>query len=172
MAVARPSGWVFSTSTDAGTTMRRMANLVRDCLASSRLVVNTANGIVANVAPRDVDGQINTIQDWLDSHFRYLSDPVGVELLRDPNGGISEILRLGYTQGDCDEAAMLAATLGMANGIPARFRAMAFYTKDAPFSHVVCDLLGSGKRWIPIDITKPADMEIPPTATRTLIHMV
>jgi transglutaminase-like putative cysteine protease len=128
--------------------------------------------VVGSVAPRDVGGQIQTIAHWLDAHFRYLSDPVGVELLRDPGGAFTEIRQRGYTQGDCDEAAMLAATLGMANGIPARFRALAFYSPTAPYSHVVCDLLGPGRQWIPIDITKPADMEIPPTATRTLIQPV
>lgn len=171
MSVAAPSGWVFSTNTDAASTLRRMANNVRDCLAHSVATVQTANDIVANVAPRDTNGQIRTIAHWLDAHFRYLSDPIGVELLRDPNGAIAEIKQRGYTQGDCDEAAMLAAALGMANGIPARFRALAFYTPNAPYSHVVCDLL-SGRRWIPIDITKPANMDVPPTATRTLVQVV
>lgn len=152
--------------------MQRMAANVRDCLAHSVLVVQTANNIVANVAPRDADGQIATIGSWLDAHFRYLSDPVGVELLRDPAGGILEIRQRGYTQGDCDEAATLAAALGMANGIPARFRALAFYSTNAPYTHVVCDLLGNGRKWTPIDITKPANMVVPPTATRTLVQVV
>ena len=152
--------------------MRRMASAVRDCLARSVLAVRVANSIVANVPPRDVGAQIQAIGAWLNAHFRYLSDPVGVELLRDPNGGITEILRYGYTQGDCDEAAMLSATLGMANGIPARFRALAFYSPTAPFSHVICDLLGPGNTWIPIDITKPANMDVPPTPTRTLVQGV
>lgn len=149
-----------------------MAANVRDCLAHSVLVVQTANDVVANVAPRDTGNQIATIRDWLDSHFRYLSDPVGVELLRDPSGGITEIKQRGYTQGDCDEAATLAASLGMAIGIPARFRALAFYTKTAPYTHVVCDLRGPGGQWMPIDITKPANMVVPPTPTRTLVQMV
>lgn len=148
--------------------MRRMAANVHDCIAHSVEVIRTANGIVAAVPPRDVNGQIASIRDWLDAHFRYLSDPVGVELLRDPNGGIQEIRRKGYTQGDCDEAATLAATLGMANGIPARFRALAFYSSNAPYTHVICDLLNAQRQWTPIDITKPASMEVPPTPTRTL----
>lgn len=152
--------------------MRRMANNVRDCLAHSVRLVQTANDIVANVAPRDVDGQISVIRDWLNSHFRYLSDPVGVELLRDPAGGLSEIRQRGYTQGDCDEAATLAASLGMANGIPARFRALAFYSPSAPYTHVVCDLRGARGQWVPIDITKPANMDVPPTPTRTLFQAV
>lgn len=171
MSFVRPSGWVFSTDTDAGSTMRRMADSVKDCLAHSVLVIKVANNIASACAPRDVACQIASISSWLDGHFRYLSDPVGVELLRDPNGGIREIVAQGYTQGDCDEAAMLAATLGMANGIPARFRALAFYTRNAPYTHVVCDLAGPAG-WVPIDITKPADMAIPPTPTRTLFQSV
>jgi transglutaminase-like putative cysteine protease len=151
--------------------MRRMADSVRDCLSRSSRVVRVANNVVAGCAPRDIGCQIESLSAWLDAHFRYLSDPVGVELLRDPNGGITEIVQNGFTQGDCDEAAMLAATLGMANGIPARFRALAFYTKDAPYSHVVCDLKGPNG-WTPVDITKPANMEVPPTPTRTLFQVV
>ena len=149
-----------------------MANNVRDCLAHSVALVQTANNIVSGVAPRDTNGQIQALASWLDAHFRYLSDPVGVELLRDPGGAMLEIRQRGFTQGDCDEAAMLAAALGMANGIPARFRALGFYTRTAPYSHVVCDLLGANNRWIPVDITKPASMEVPPTPTRTLVQMV
>lgn len=144
--------------------------MVRDCVKNSRLVVQTANDIVAPVPPRDTYNQILAIYDWLFRHFRYVADPVGVELLRDPAGCITEITQRGYTQGDCDEAATCSAALGMANGIPARFRALAFGTPLAPYTHVICDLQCNGK-WIPLDITKPQGFT-PPAPTRTLIQMV
>lgn len=140
--------------------MRNMAKRVRDCLAHSREVIETANDAVANVTPRDRLAQITTLNDWLSHRFRFIADPVGVELLRDPEGAVRRINARGFTQGDCDEAAMLAASLGMANGIPARFRALSF-GPAAPYSHVIADLLGPGGEWYPLDVTKPYGMSMP-----------
>lgn len=160
------SGWVFATNEDALTTMRKMSAQVRDCLRKSRDVIQTANDVVAAVEPRDKLTQVDTIYDWLLHHFRFVSDPVGVELLRDPAGSIREIKLRGYTQGDCDEAAMLGATLGMANGMPARFRSLAFGSRTAPFTHVIADLAVDGQ-WHPLDITKPQGF-IAPNPSRVL----
>jgi hypothetical protein len=150
--------------------MERMAKKVRDCVSHSREVIDTANDVVSVVPPRDVVGQIHVIYDWLLRRFRFVTDPVGVELLRDPAGAIARINTRGFTQGDCDEAAMLGAALGMANGIRARFRALAF-AFNAPYSHVIADLQGSDGVWYPLDITRPQGFTPPPVA-RTLTVMV
>lgn len=174
MTFASLSGWQFDTDADAGRTMRRMASNVHRALSASvysPAVIKLANRIIAGATPRDTVAQVVAIRDWLDSRFRYVNDPLGVELLRDPISMFAEIKGQGFTQGDCDEAAVMAAILGMANGIPVRFRALAFYRPDAPFSHVVADLQTS-TGWAPIDITKPVNMEVPPVATRTLIQAV
>lgn len=137
----------------------------------SPATIKLANRIVAGAAPRDTSSQIAAINDWLDSRFRYINDPIGVELLRNPISMFMEVKQQGFTQGDCDEAAVMAAIIGMANGIPARFRALGFYRPDAPYTHVVTDLRGASG-WVPLDITKPVSMEHPPTPTRTLIQAV
>lgn len=172
MATAHASSWVFDTDASVSRTLRRMRDKVRSCIASDPFTVQTANDVIRAVRPRDRAGQIDAITDWLDHAFRYVNDPVGVELLRDPATQFRQIRRDGFTQGDCDEAAMLSAALGMANGIPARFRALAFYRPDAPYTHVVADLQGPDGLWYPIDITKPPGMEHPPTPTRTLTLVV
>lgn len=167
MTFRRP-GWVFATDETAGATMNKMARQVRDCLKKSREVVQTANNIVAPLPPRDKRAQVDAVWDFLMHRFRYVADPIGVELLRDPAGSIHEINTRVFTQGDCDEAAMLAASLGMANGIPARFRSLAFGTTDAPYTHVICDLTPGDRKWYPIDITKPQGF-LAPNPSRTLI---
>lgn len=149
--------------------MRNMAKRVRSCVGSSKDVIDTANDIVANVPPRDIPGQIEAIEQWLLRRFRFTADPVGVELLRDPAEAIKRARLRGFTMGDCDEAAMLSAALGMANGIPARFRALAF-ERGGPYTHVIADLLANG-RWYPLDITKPQGFVVP-DPVRTLIFMV
>jgi transglutaminase-like putative cysteine protease len=170
MTVVQRSGWVFDTNVDARTTMQRMAGKVRDCVANSREVIDTANDIVSVVPPRDILGQIHAIYDWLLRRFRFVADPVNVELLRDPAGAVKRINARGFTQGDCDEAAMLGASLGMANGIRARFRALAF-APGAPYTHVIADLRGSDGAWYPLDITRPQGFT-PPPVVRTLTVMV
>lgn len=151
--------------------MKKMAKRVHDCVRNSRQVISTANIVISAVPPRDKAGQINAINDWLLHRFRFVSDPINVELLRDPAGALSNIVRSGFTQGDCDEAAMLAASLGNANGIQARFRALAFGGPAAPYTHVICDLLDQFGRWHPIDITRPQGFT-PPPVSRTLTQAV
>lgn len=170
MTTVLRSGWIFDTNVDAATTMRRMAAKVRDCVAKSPEVIDTANNIVSVVPPRDIHGQIHAIYDWLLRRFRFVSDPVGVELLRDPAGAIKRINSRGFTQGDCDEAAMLGAALGMANGIPARFRALSF-APGAPYSHVIADLHEPSGDWVPLDITRPQGFT-PPPVVKSLTVMV
>lgn len=171
MSTVTRSGWTFGTNESAQSTMRNMAAKVRDCLKKSREVIDTANDVIAATTPRDVAQQIDAIADWLSARFRFVSDPVNVELLRDPAGAVKRINSRGYTQGDCDEAAMLAASLGMANGIPARFRALAFGTPYAPFTHVICDLRDQFGKWVPIDVTRPPGYT-PPPPSRQLIQSV
>jgi transglutaminase-like putative cysteine protease len=163
------SGWSFGTDESALSTMRNMSRRVRSCVSDSKAVIDTANDIISNVRSRDVVAQIDAIRDWLLHRFRFVSDPVGVELLRDPAEAIARARSRGFTMGDCDEAAMLGAALGMANGIPARFRALAF-ERNAPYTHVIADLLG-GARWYALDITKPQGF-VAPDAVRTLTLMV
>jgi transglutaminase-like putative cysteine protease len=170
MTVTQRSGWVFDTNVDAATTMQRMAAKVRDCVSHSKDVIDTANNIVSVVPPRDIHGQIQAIYDWLLRRFRFVSDPVNVELLRDPAEAIKRINARGFTQGDCDEAAMLSAALGISNGIPARFRALAFAAR-APYSHVIADLRDNDGTWYPMDITRPQGFTPPPVA-RSLTVMV
>jgi transglutaminase-like putative cysteine protease len=151
--------------------MKQMRQQVRDTLKKSREAIQTANMVVAAVSPRDKRSQIDAIFDWLSHRFRFVPDPIGVELLRNPADSIHQINRLGFAQGDCDEAAMITAVLAMANGIPARFRSLAFNGPSAPYSHVVTDLAPGDGKWYPIDITKPPGF-FSPLPSRTLLVMV
>jgi transglutaminase-like putative cysteine protease len=165
VSTALLSGWSFGTNESALATMRNMAKRARSCVRSKE-VIDTANRIISVVPSRDRVAQIDAIREWLSQHFRFVSDPIGVELLRDPAEAIQRINRGGFTQGDCDEAAMLGAALGMANGISARFRALAF-ARNAPYTHVIADLIDDNGHWCALDITRPQGF-IAPDAARTL----
>lgn len=172
---AAAGGWLIDTDVDARTTLGRMARFVRRAMSQAP-VIYASNQVIGGVEPRAHLAQINRITEFLDSYFKFVPNPIGTQTIRPPGwthnaqapGMLEDIEARGYTQGACDDAAVLAATLGMANGLPARFRALAFNdrtdptNRDAPFSHVVADLLDdSTGDWYPLDVTRPLDLERP-----------
>lgn len=169
------SGWTLDATPHARETMRDMAKLCRRAMVNP-FIVRYANEIVAADRPRDVSAQIETLRQFGERWFRFVNNPIGVQRIRTPLDMIRDIEALGYVQGACDDAAVLEATLGMANGIPARFRAVAFSTRavpdnSAPFSHVIADL-DDGIAWQPLDITKPDDLLRLPHIVRELTLIV
>jgi transglutaminase-like putative cysteine protease len=142
-------------------TLQRMRDLVNSSL-SVPLVVETANGIAAMVAPRDYLGIAQAIRGWMQRNFHFVRDPVGVELLRDPVYLLQQWQQTGRIFGDCDDAAVLGAALGKANGIGARFVAVGFQA-GGPLLHVFTVLtgkrdsgMGSLGAGVDLDITRPA----------------
>lgn len=141
-------------------TLDRMAALVNASL-SVPLVIETANGIAATVPPRDYYAIAQAIRAWLTRRFRFVRDPVGVELLRDPEYQLRQWMTNGYITGDCDDAAILGAALGKAVGIGGKFVAVGF-RPGGPLVHVFTVLtgrasggigsLGSG---VDLDVTRP-----------------
>lgn len=179
--------WIIDTDVDAETTLGRMAKLCRRAMTDPR-VIHVANQVIAAAAPRDVRSQIACIRDFMESSFYFVPNPMGTQTIRPPGwtgrplqpGMLEDIAARGFTQGACDDAAVLIATLGMANGIPARFRAIAFcYQVDGAcdptetYTHVMTDLL-DGETWCELDVTRPTDRARPTDAeiAKTLVYVV
>lgn len=148
-------------------TLRRMRDLVNRSLTVP-LVVETANGIAALVPPRDYVGIAKAIRSWMTQRFRFVRDPLGVELLRDPVYQLNQLSTLGYISGDCDDAAVLGAALAKSVGIGARFVAVSFQP-GAPLVHVYTVLtgrmdggIGSLGPGIDLDVTRPAQARARP----------
>ncbi len=98
----------------------------------------------ANVTEKDVRGEIDAIHVWVQSHLRYVRDPVGVELITYP-----ETL-LQVKHGDCDDHVILEAALLGALGIPTRF--VTIGTGPSGMNHVYMEaLIQREKTWIPLD---------------------
>lgn len=145
----------------AGQTLDRMVSLVNQSL-SVPLVVETANGIAASVPPRDYLAISKAIRAWLARNFRFVRDPIGVELLRDPEYQLRQWMTNGFIAGDCDDAAILGAALAKANGIGARFVAVGF-RRNGPLVHVYTLLTGRGDGGmgslgpgVDLDVTRPS----------------
>lgn len=159
-ATDRLEGWQ-ATSGTAPQTLARMADNIRASLSDPR-IVETARAIIRSVPPRDCVAQARAIRAWVAARFRFVRDPLGVELLETPAFLLSRIERDGVVQGDCDDAATLTAALGMAVGIRATLHAVAFFTKSAPFAHVFTVLHPEPGAPVEMDITHVAGKKRPP----------
>lgn len=133
-------------------TVKYMRRLVLHSL-SEPLPVETAALIITpycTTCPAEV---ALAIREFLATYFRFVPDPVGHELLRAPTYLLEQINKVGHASGDCDDVAILGASLGMAVGLPARFVILGF-DPNAPFSHVYTELYTS-QGWQELDTTAP-----------------
>ena len=139
---------------DEGTrqTVQRMIDMTRDARANP-IVRNQAVSLARGVLPRDTVGQIRAIRDFLREHVHFLADQIDVEWLHRPADLLVDIERRYYVMADCDDVAMLGASLGGAIGLPARFVIIGFFRENAPMSHVYTELF-DGQVWRELDTTR------------------
>lgn len=76
------------------------------------------------------------IARWVQTHVRYLKDPVGTESLTAPDMMIRMLTEQGYTMGDCDDMSLLIASMLYAVGIRCKFRCVRYQAKSGPFNHI------------------------------------
>lgn len=101
----------------------------------SLLVRRMTEEIVRRVQPKDYLGEILAIRYWVTEFVRYTNDPLHVELVRDPQALIEEIIRHGVVTADCDEIAELIATMCLQLGRVAEFVVVGFGDAGV-YSHV------------------------------------
>ncbi len=130
-------------------TLGAMRALVDDAVESSPLAERTASAIATAGAQRDLAGQVQRLYGFLASRVRFRKDTFPAEHLRHPDQLLSEIRERGVTSADCDDLAMLAATLLRCLGFPAYFVVVG-KRKDRPFQHVY-PALDFGGRIIEMD---------------------
>lgn len=124
------------------------------------LTVLTARRIVSGCPERDTLCQALTIRRWLAERFRFIRDPLRKEVLRRPPDMVDEVERLGFVQGDCDEAATLGWALGESIGLRARF-VVAGLNGDPAFRHTYAEL-DTRAGWVDLDTTAPKAAILPP----------
>ena len=98
-----------------------MRGIVRAAIRSPDMVVrNRALSIVQGLPSKDFNAELFTLWRWVDTEIRFVRDIHGIETLQTPE----KTLELGA--GDCDDHAILTASLALAIGFPVRFRAVGF----------------------------------------------
>lgn len=153
---------------DAGViqTLQYMTGLI-DAAVDSPVIVTFARQLAAADVTRNQVSQANVIRSWLARVWRYVDDPNDRELLRDAPAMLREYAVHHVVYGDCDEAAVLGASLGKAIGLSAQLVALGFDTDAAQrFQHVYAQLLTDGGQVVELDVTKPRGPI--PQVTRTL----
>lgn len=100
------------------------------------------------------------IRQWLVRRFRFVRDPRGVELLKSPAVMLEEWAQHGEVSGDCDDAAILGASVALASGYRVRWVVLGFI-RGGPLAHVYAEAWDRrALRWQDFDVTRPA--QFPP----------
>lgn len=88
---------------------------LRDPNAQIRL---RAERIIGGTQERAEDSEVNAVYDWVVSHFHYVQDPAGLEMVKTPQLMDMEVQTQGEFKGDCDDATAYLAALLVSIGYP------------------------------------------------------
>lgn len=126
-----------------------MSQLVRDAL--SYLSIRAyAHGLIDSFYCKSRIHFARTVQQWLRRVVVVIDEPE--ELLIHPVKMIECIQSHGHVKGDCDDVAMLGATLLAVIGIPVRFKACHPDPQEGYFRHVFLEYNADGQ-WRSMDPT-------------------
>lgn len=124
-------------------TLRQMSALVRRA-KSSMPVRALALDIVHALPSKAWKAEVEAIYNWVDENIRFVRDVRDIETLATPEK------TLEFKQGDCDDQAILLASLLESIGHPTRFVAVGF--SPGHFSHVLTETK-IGDNWVPLETT-------------------
>jgi hypothetical protein len=80
--------------------------------------------------------EARAIGKFVQSHVRYVKDIAGVETLHSPDMLIRMMTDVGYTAADCDDMALLIASMLLSIGIVPKFRAVRYNSPTGPYNHI------------------------------------
>jgi len=117
-------------------TIRAMAAAVQGPRGEKSILVRqVTERVVSRVEGKDYLGEILAIRYWVTENIRYTNDPLHVELVKDPQRLIEEIMEHGQALADCDEIAALIACMCLQVGRVAEF-VIAGFGAAGEYSHV------------------------------------
>lgn len=131
-----------AAGTDA--TLDLMARIVRAYRVNPD-IRDTARAIISVAPPKAYAQEARLLYSYVRDEIRYTRDVNGVETIQTPDNTIA------FSAGDCDDMAVLLASLLESVGHPTRFFAAGF--DGDPISHVWTETL-IGSRWFAMDPTE------------------
>lgn len=129
-------------------TLKLMTDITRTFKATPA-IRELALKLTANLPQKKWLAEVRAIHRFVRDHVRYVKDIRGVETIQTP----VQTLRLGC--GDCDDKAILAASLLESIGHPTRFKAVGF--SRGHFAHVYPETRIGG-RWVSVECTEPVEV--------------
>lgn len=91
--------------------------------------------IYAGVDSNNYADEALAIGDYVKNKVRYLRDPDNIEYLQAPEDLIEQMAK-GEAQGDCDDMALLIASLLLSIGHQPRFRAVRYKRNTGHYDHI------------------------------------
>jgi transglutaminase-like putative cysteine protease len=134
-------------------TLRNMVYIAQQgkkSLAVRRLAMQ----ILGNITQKSWIEEARALQSYVRDHVRYTLDINDIETLQTPDKTIE------FNQGDCDDKAILVASLLEVAGHPARFVAVG--QEPNIFEHVLVETK-IANRWIGVETTEPVQLGWYPT---------
>ena len=105
-----------------------------------------ALSIVNHLGNKNFAAEVRAVHDYVRRNIRYRKDINGIETVATP------VKTLEYRAGDCDDQAVLVATLLETLGHPTRFVAVKM-KHLGPFVHVLTETK-IGPKWVPVETTE------------------
>ena len=134
-----------------GRTVPKMLQLIRDGRAVP-IVRGFAVRLVSQCAPQDQRCRQARIYRWVSRVIRFVPDPRRVELLHEPIALLYTVKRQGWAAGDCDDIAIILATLLESVGIRTRLKMVATAPGlIRPLRHVFVEAHQDDGSWLRLD---------------------
>jgi len=142
----------FSGFTGAPDTLRAMVQAAQGPRGEKSILVRSmVESIVRNVWPKDYQGEILAVRNWVATNVRFFSDPLHVEYVRDSQRVVEEFMAHGVARSDCDEIACTIGTMCLQLGRLAEF-IVAGFGERGHYSHVFVRVQEpKSKKWIVCD---------------------
>ena len=132
-------------------TLKVMKRIVHESMRDIP-VLDTAKLIIRTVGGKNRAAQANAIAEWVRPRLRFVRDPYGIETLHTPLFMLERIHTRGMFEADCDDYAILSASLAKAVGLRTKFVVLGFFDKQSPFSHVYA-MAQTQQGWVPFDVS-------------------
>ena len=142
----------FAPFTGPRTTIVEMVRALNSVRGERSVRVRSfTESVVRGLQPKDYLSEIVAIRYAVAEKVRYLNDPLTTEWVKDPERLVEEIEATGVAAADCDEIALLTATMLRQVGREVEFVTVGFGAPNS-FSHVFTRALEpKSQTWIVCD---------------------
>lgn len=131
---------------------KRTLNIMRSLVRRGKktpAIRQTAVELTRGLMQKDYVSELRTIHKFVRDNIRYVRDIREVETLQTPERTLLN------RAGDCDDKAVLVASLLESINHPTRFVAIGL--QNNPYSHVYAETL-IGNRWVTVETTEPVEI--------------